>query len=97
MMDELGSCRAVSLAALARHAAAESGWCLGICAHDRSTAKPSAALDVMVGDGDRRVSHGDSNGGGGLIGISSKDDAPPGLNGLRLPASSAANPSLRLL
>ena len=93
MMDELGSCRAVSLAALARHAAAESGGCLGICAHDRSTAKPSAALDVMVGDGDRRV----SDGGGGLIGISSKDDAPPGLNGLRLPASSAANPSLRLL
>ena len=88
MMDELGSCRAVSLAALARHAAAESGWCLGICA-DRSTAKASAALDFMVGDADRRVSDGD--GGGGLstgdlerlIGISSRDDAPPGLNGLQ--------------
>ena len=158
--DEDGGCRAVSLAALARRAAAalssggcssrafdliggdggrridgdsggDSGWWPGSRQHDGSSsscawtkAKASRALDFLVGDGDRGsdgdgdggdsgVNSGDGDDGGGLngdgggglftgdlerlTGISSRDDAPPGLNGLRLPASSAANPSLRLL
>ena len=136
--DEDGGCRAVSLAALARRAAAalssgecssraldliggdggrridgdsggDSGWWPGSRQHDGSSsscawtkAKASRALDFLVGDGDRG-SDGDGDSGGGgdcddggglftgdlerLIGISSRDDAPPGLNGLRLPCA----------
>ena len=130
-MDELGSCRAASLAASAKHAAAESGLWPGSRQHDGpssscacTTTKASRALDFFVGDVDRRDSDGDDDcrdsdgdddgvgctadgdGGGGLftgdlerlVGISSRDDAPPGLEGLRLPpssfASTAANPLL---
>ena len=113
-MDELGSCRATSLAASAKHAAAESGWWPGSRQHDGSSScactrtKASRALDFFVGDVDRRDSDGDDDGGGDgglfmgdlerLIGISSRDGAPPGLKGLRLPPSSfaytAANPLL---
>ena len=145
--DEDGSCRAVSLAALARRAAAalpsggcssraldlsggdggrrsdgdsggDSGWWPGSRQHDGSSsscawtkAKASRALDFLVGDGDRGsdgdgdggdsgVNSGDGDDGGGLngdgggglftgdlerlTGISSRDDAPPRLNGLRL-------------
>ena len=105
MMDELGSCRAVSLAASARHAAAESGAWPGSREHDDAsrsscacmTANASRALDVFVGDGDR--------GGGFFVGDSERLigtdswDAPPGLNGLppRSSACAAANPLLRLL
>jgi len=81
MTDELGSCRAISLAAAARHAAAESAWRPGSRQGDGSssasactTAKASRALDFFVGDidrrdrdgdGDRRDRDGDGDRGGG--------------------------------
>ena len=113
MTDELGSCRAISLAAAARHAAAESAWRPGSRQGDGSssssactTAKASRALDFFVGDIDRRDRDGDIGRGGGFFAgdserLTSSREEPPGLNGLRLPPSSfactAANPLLRLL